>query len=132
MLQKVLKGPNGVRSGWRLLIFIAPGLFVPLWPWTLTALTGRVLGAMFALPGVLSLEILLDPRWSFARRLLEAQFVSLVMFIIAILRSQADIDAANPFYPAFLALILVTFAALVVLFARMQFRGNRKPADLKD
>lgn len=103
-----------------LLLFIAPDLIIPFWPWTLTALTARVLGAMFALPGVLGLEIMLDPRWTFARILLEAQFISLGMFVIAILRNQVDINTQNPLYPAFMAMILAIIVAITLLFVHMR------------
>lgn len=111
-----------------LLIFIAPSVLIPLWPWTLTPLTARVLGAMFILPGVLGLEFVIDPRWTFARRLLEAQFISLVMFVIAIVRSQADIDPTNPVYLGFLALIGVIILAVILLYVRMGSSGGRKEA----
>lgn len=109
-----------------LMLFISPGVLIPLWPWTMTPLTTRVLAAMFMLPAVLSLEIALDPRWSYARRLLEAQFISLVLFVIAILRDQADIDHTSLIYQAFLGLILVSISALFVLFLRMRARGQRQ------
>jgi hypothetical protein len=111
-----------------LLIFIAPSVVIPLWPWTLTALTARVLGAMFILPGILGLEFVLDPRWTSVQRLLEAQFISLVMFVIAIMRNQPDIDRTNPFYLVFLGLVLVIILAAILLYLRMGLSGQRKKA----
>lgn len=111
-----------------LLIFIAPSLLIPLWPWTLTPLTARVLGAMFVLPGILGLEFALDPRWTSTQRLLEAQFISLVMFVIAIVRSQPDIDSTNPIYLGFLVLIGVIILAVILLYVRMGSSGGRKKA----
>ena len=49
----------------------------------LTPLTARVVGAMFALPGVVGLGIALEPRWSAARILLEAHACSIAMILIA-------------------------------------------------
>jgi len=115
-----------------LLVFISPSVVIPLWPWTLTPLTARVLAAMFALPGVLGLEIVLDPRWTYARRLLEAQFISLVLFVIAILRDQAHIDTTNTLYPAFLAMILAILLVLIWMFVRMGWRGRRTKAAVDD
>ena len=47
------------RRNWRLFtlgislfLFLQPVIMIGLWPWTLTPLTARVMGAMFALPGV--------------------------------------------------------------------------------
>lgn len=111
-----------------LLVFIAPSVVIPLWPWTLTPLTARVLAAMFALPGVLGLEFVLDPRWTYARRLLEAQFISLVLFVIAILRDQAHIDTTNALYPTFMAMILAILLVLIWMFVHMGWRGRRKKA----
>ena len=111
-----------------LLLFIAPSVVIPLWPWTLTPLTARVLAAMFSLPGVLGLEIVLDPRWTYARRLLEAQFISLVLFVIAILRDQAHIDTTNALYPVFLVMILAILLVLIWMFVSMGWRGRRKKA----
>ena len=108
-----------------LVLFISPGMLIPLWPWTLTPLTARVLAAMFALPAVLSLEITIDSRWSFARILLEAQAISLVLFVIAIFRDQAHIDTANPFYGFFLGMVLAILAVLLVLFVRMRLLEQR-------
>ena len=49
---------------------------IAVWPWTLTPLTARVAGAMFALPGLVGLGIALDRRWSAARIILQAQAIS--------------------------------------------------------
>ena len=38
-----------------LFLFLQPGMLISLWPWTLTPLTARVMGAMFALPGLVGL-----------------------------------------------------------------------------
>ena len=40
-----------------LLLFLRPDLMIRLWPWMLTPLTARVVGAMFALPAVVGLGI---------------------------------------------------------------------------
>ena len=66
-----------------LLLFLQPLLMIRIWPWMLTPLTARVVGAMFALLGVLGLCIALEPRWSAARLLLEAHACSIAMILIA-------------------------------------------------
>jgi len=45
-----------------LVMFLAPGLVAPFWPWSVTALSCQVIGAMFCL-GVAGLVVLTDPRW---------------------------------------------------------------------
>ena len=56
----------GIVGGLTLLtsivLFLQPGLMISTWPWTLTPLTARVMGALFALTGVGELAIALDVR----------------------------------------------------------------------
>jgi hypothetical protein len=50
--------------GMALLMFIAPQSVIPIWPWTLTPPTARVLGGWFGLLGVGGLYASQDSRWS--------------------------------------------------------------------
>jgi hypothetical protein len=75
-----------------LFLFLSPLLMISIWPWTLTPLTARVVGAMFALPGVVGLGIALEPRWSAARIILQAQAFSILMILIAAGRAWADFN----------------------------------------
>jgi hypothetical protein len=76
-------------------LFLSPGLMISLWPWTLTPLTARVAGAMFALPGMVGLGIAFEPRWSAARIILQAQSFSILMILIAAARAWGDFKLAN-------------------------------------
>jgi hypothetical protein len=78
-----------------LLLFLFPSAMIAVWPWTLTPLTARVAGAMFALPGLVGLDIALDQRWSAARIILQAQAFSIGLILIAALRSWHDFNPAN-------------------------------------
>jgi uncharacterized integral membrane protein len=71
-------------------LFVAPTAIGQVWPWTITALTGRTLAAIFTLSGVVSLEIARDGRWSVARYLLEAQAIWLGVALVSIVRDLAD------------------------------------------
>ena len=71
-------------------LFVAPTDIGQVWPWTVTALTGRSLAAIFTLSGVVSLEIARDGRWSVARYLLEAQAIWLGVVLVSIVRDLAD------------------------------------------
>jgi hypothetical protein len=44
-------------------MFVTPSLVIGIWPWPLTPLTCRVLGAIFCL-GIAGLGMLVDPRWA--------------------------------------------------------------------
>jgi hypothetical protein len=98
-----------------LLLFLQPALMIGLWPWMLTPLTARVVGAMFALPGVVGLGIALEQRWSAARIILEAQAFSILMILIAAVRAWSDFEQSNLISWLFvggLSFLLVAIAAL--------------------
>src|SRR5260370_23108023 len=78
-----------------MLLFLQPALMIRLWPWMLTPLTARVVGAMFALPGLVELGIALEQRWSASRIILESQAVSIVMILIATTRAWSDFEQSN-------------------------------------
>jgi hypothetical protein len=99
------------------LLFVQPGLMLAVWPWTLTPLTARVAGAMFALPGIVGLSIAADRRWSAARIILQAQAFSILVILIAAARAWGDYDKSNPaayLFAGGLAGLLVAIAALYI------------------
>lgn len=77
-------------------MFLAPGLAMGVWPWTLSPLTTRVLSAMYVLPGLTGLSLAHDGSWSGARYLLEALAVSVGLMLVAVYVARADFDWANP------------------------------------
>lgn len=98
-----------------LLLFLQPALMIHQWPWTLTPLTARVMGAMFALPGVVGLGIALEKRWSAARIILEAQAFSIFLILIATARAWNNFDQSNVntwLFVGGLSFLLVAFAVL--------------------
>ncbi|GAC1408457.1 MAG: hypothetical protein NVSMB49_28640 [Ktedonobacteraceae bacterium] len=100
-----------------LLLFLQPALMMRLWPWVLTPLTARVVGAMFVLPGVVGLGIAFEKRWSAACIILEAQAFSIVMILIATARAWSDFKLSNLntwVFVSGLSFLLVALAALYV------------------
>jgi hypothetical protein len=89
----------GIIGGITLLIslflFLSPILMISVWPWTLTPLTARVVGAMFALPGIVGLGIAMEPRWSAACIILQAQAFSILMILIAAGRAWENFNPAK-------------------------------------
>jgi hypothetical protein len=65
------------------LLFLQPAPMMSVWPWVLTPLTARVVGAMFAL-GLTALLIGREHRWSAVRLILQAQIFMLVMVLVAV------------------------------------------------
>jgi hypothetical protein len=74
------------------ILLIAPELMIPTWPWTLSALTARVMAAMFALPGLVGLGVAMDGRWSSASIIFQAQGVAIAFFLLAIGLNQDEIQ----------------------------------------
>ncbi len=74
------------------IMLIFPQLMIPVWPWTLSPLTARVMGAMFALPGLVGLGAAVDGRWSSASVLFQAQALSILFFLVAIVLSKDEIQ----------------------------------------
>ncbi|HEX6108146.1 MAG TPA: hypothetical protein VFZ02_01940 [Ktedonobacteraceae bacterium] len=103
-----------------LLLFLQPLLMIRIWPWLLTPLTARVVGAMFALPGVVGLGIALEPRWSAARIILEAQALSIAMILIATARAWSDFNQSNPLTWFFVGGLSFLLVALVVLYISLE------------
>jgi hypothetical protein len=74
-----------------LVLLLAPQVLIPFWPWTLSPLTARVMSAMFALSGLVSLGVSYDRRWSSARVIFMAQVISILLILLAMLITRQDI-----------------------------------------
>jgi hypothetical protein len=92
-------------SGAILLVF--PQWMIPIWPWTLSPLTARVMAAMFALPGLVGLGVAFDGRWSSASIIFQAQALSILFFLIAIVWVKDEIRWSQLGIWAFLAGLLL-------------------------
>jgi hypothetical protein len=97
-------------------LFLFPPLMISLWPWTLTPLTARVMGAMFSLPGVVGLGIAFDQRWSAARLILQSQGFSILLILIAVLRDLVDIKWTNPSAWLFAGGLAAMLVGIVVFY----------------
>lgn len=105
-----------------LVLFVAPTVMIELWPWTLTPLTARVMGAMFSLPGAVGLGVALDSRWSAAKLILQAQGFSILFILVAALRSSRDFVWSEPGAWLFVGGLGLMLASIVGLFIAMQRR----------
>jgi hypothetical protein len=102
-----------------LLLFVQPNLMISVWPWTLTPLTARVVGAMFAL-GLTALGIGLERRWSAVRLILQAQIFMLSMVLIAALRAWNEFNQANPTTWLFIGGLVVVIVLSVSFYVLME------------
>lgn len=117
----VLAGAASVAMGGFLYLF--PDRAVSIWPWQLTTLTARMLGAIFAL-GLAGLFAWRERRWSAIRVLLQVAGFMLVLILIAGLRAHSEFDPSNALTWLFLAGFVMTTAGLVALYLRMESHAS--------
>ena len=106
-------------------LFLFPQLMIGVWPWTLTPLTARVMGAMFALPGLVGLGIASDQRWSAARIILQAQAFSIALILIAAATSWSDFNPANIATWLFVGGLSTLLIGIIILYVIMEMRQRR-------
>jgi len=99
-----------------LFLFLKPALMIDSWPWPLTPLTARVVGAMFSLPGVVGLGMAFDARWSAAQIILQSQSFSILLILIAAARAWSEFDQANPGTWLFVGGLAAMLAGIVVFY----------------
>ena len=104
-------------------LFAVPEKALGLWPWSLSPLTARVVAAMFSLPGVVGLGIAMDPRWSSAKIILQAQAFSIALILIAAARAWADFSQPGLAAWLFVGGLGSMLMGILVLHAIMDSRG---------
>lgn len=113
-------------------MFISPSTFLDLWPWTLTPLSCRTLGAVWCLGGA-GLGVWWDARWSTLRRMLEVELVMVGLMLLAALRARDQLDSGKPFaWPMLVGFSLLFFAS-IVFWSRHDLRsrgGLERPAPI--
>jgi hypothetical protein len=85
-------------------LFLAPGAAADVWPWPLTPLTSRVLGAWFVW-GTVGLVLAWDGRWSASRIPIQATVVGSLLTLTGVARTWSEWDTGR-------ALTYVVLAAL--------------------
>ncbi len=106
-------------------LFLLPGQAANIWPWLLTPLTSRVMGAIFAL-GIAGLGAPFDRRWTTARTLLQVAALMLALIVVAGARASSELDPANPLTWLLTLGFVAVLAATVVLYLRMQAMQGRR------
>jgi hypothetical protein len=101
-------------------LFVAPGGLGAGWPWPLTALTARVMSALFALPAIIGMGIGIDGRWSSARIVVEAQLIAVALILVAPLLHGGGIDTGSPLAWLFFGGLAVLELGLAALYATME------------
>jgi hypothetical protein len=109
-------------------LFLLPYQAVAIWPWTLTPLTSRVLGAIFCL-GIAGLGALFDRRWSSARVLLQVAALMLALIVVAGARATGEFDPANAMTWLISGGFVAVLAVIIVLSLRMDGRLAQPAAE---
>ncbi|GAC1475274.1 MAG: hypothetical protein PVSMB5_29950 [Ktedonobacteraceae bacterium] len=108
-----------------LLFFLQPDFMIGLWPWKLTPLTARVMGALFVLAGAGAICIAFDARWSAVRIPLQSLMFALVLIVLAIVFSWGDFRQTNPFTWIFVAGMLFLLVASPLFYLWMETHRQR-------
>jgi hypothetical protein len=89
------------------------------WPWTVSPLTARVLAGWFALFGVVNAAVVLDPRWSGARVLVQSQVLGFALVLVGVVRYWENFDQSNPLTGAVVGGMALYLLAIAVLYVAM-------------
>jgi hypothetical protein len=104
-----------------LLLFVFPAAAIRAWPWPLTPLTARAMGAIFLL-GSAGLGAIRERRWSAWKLLVEVEILMLLLIAIAAIRARAEFDTGRVltwlFAVGFTATLLASIAGYVVACRR--------------
>jgi hypothetical protein len=108
-------------------LYLFPHRAIDIWPWQLTPLTARMLGAIFAL-GLAGLGAVRERRWSAARMLMQVACVMLLLILLAGVRAHREFDSSNILTWLFAAGFVGTTVATVALYVRMESRVRSSTA----
>lgn len=116
---------GGITIGVSALLFLQPALMISVWPWPLTPLTARVVGAMFALPGLVGIGIALDSRWSNARLILQTQAFSILFILISAARAWGEFNQSNLVTFLFVGGLALLLIGIIVVYLFMEARRSK-------
>ena len=103
-------------------MFAAPPLELPYWPWLLTPLTCRVMGAVFCL-GVAGITVLADPRWTSVKLMLQVAMLMIALILVAAVRAAPEFDPKQPLT----WMLLAGFVAILVGAAYLSYAMGIRP-----
>jgi hypothetical protein len=115
-----------------IVMFVAPALVIPIWPWALTPLTCRVVAAIFCL-GSAGIGVLVDPRWTSVRLMLQVEVLMVALMLIAAVRARAEFDTGRPvtwlMLGGFVAILAMSGWLWYVMEIRVQRTSGRDRGD---
>lgn len=122
----VVAGTGAVAGATGIFLFLAPATAITVWPWPLTPLTSRVVGATFCL-GVAGLAVLVDDRWETVELMRQVELVMLALILLAAVRAHDEFLTDRPLtwvMAVGFGTVLVVSAASLVLSLRRRPAGR--------
>jgi hypothetical protein len=107
--------------GQGMVMFVAPSQVIQIWPWMLTPLTCRVVGAIFCL-GSAGIAVLVDPRWTTAKLMLQVESLMVTLMLIGAVRARAQFDTGRPLAWVLLGGFLAVLLGSGYLWYAMEIR----------
>ena len=107
-------------------LFIFPKAAIRIWPWLLTPLTARVMGAVFAL-GIAGMGAITERRWTSARVLLQVAGFMLALILVSAIRANGDFNTSRPLTWVFAAGFVGLAVAMAIFYARMESLAAKPP-----
>jgi hypothetical protein len=105
-------------------MFLAPTVVIPIWPWLLTPLTCRVVGAIFCL-GSAGIGAFVDPRWTTVRLMIQVETLMVALILIGALRASSDFYPDRPVTWLMLIGFLVVLLGSAYLWYSMEISSRR-------
>jgi hypothetical protein len=105
-------------------MFLFPAQVIPIWPWFLTPLTCRVVGAIFCL-GCAGIGVLVDPRWTTVRLMLQVETLMVVLMLVAAVRAAGEFDTGRPLTSLMLGGFVAVLLGSAYLWFDMEVRPRR-------
>ena len=111
-----------------IVMFLTPTQVIAIWPWTLTPLTCRVIGAIFCL-GSAGIGVLVDPRWTPVKLMLQVETLMVALMLIAAVRARAEFDTSPPLTWLMLGGFVAVLMGSAYLWYTMEILPRRTVAE---
>ena len=105
-----------------ILLMVVPQVMLGIWPWELTLLTARVVGGMLALFGVFVLTVAIDRRWSSCRVPLQSLVLTMLLGLVALLRTWSTYDTTRWFTWVFVLTLVAVIVVVPIFYWRVESR----------
>lgn len=103
-------------------LFVVPEVMIQSWPWSVSPFTARILAGWFALLGVVNGVVVVDPRWSHARLLVQSQLLGFSLVLVGVVRVWANFDLSNVLTWGVVGGMVVYLLGSLVLYVAMETR----------